>query len=148
MFPSKYSSDKLVNWKQGVLQTPLFKGLSLPNLGRSDAVCRWSINQFIQYTIDYCLLYFRQITGIGAGGSFQLGNSFLPSPAILSGDADLEKEQAEEQETKQVEEKREAKFLYRDDNRKFKEEVYVVRKTKSGRTPGATGSDAPKSKRR
>ncbi|KAK3092125.1 hypothetical protein FSP39_025397 [Pinctada imbricata] len=71
----------------------------------------------------------RQITGIGSSGSFQLVNNFNPSPAILAGET--EDERAAEREAEGV--------VVEDDpdpeSRKFKE-VYIIRRTKSGRTGG------------
>ncbi|OWF51861.1 heterochromatin protein 1-binding protein 3-like [Mizuhopecten yessoensis] len=61
----------------------------------------------------------KQLSGIGASGSFQLVSSFYPSPAILAGDADAEAE--------------EAAVEREDDNEEVYQEMYVVRKTKSGR---------------
>lgn len=55
----------------------------------------------------------RQLSGIGASGSFQLMDPFSPSPSILAGEA--------------VEE---GTFESSDDE---KGERYIVRKTKSGR---------------
>ncbi|KAL5019134.1 hypothetical protein ScPMuIL_004856 [Solemya velum] len=56
----------------------------------------------------------RQLSGIGATGSFQLVESFAPSPGILSGEADEEDN-----------------FDSSDDDTAG--ETYIVRKTKSGR---------------
>ncbi|XP_060071468.1 heterochromatin protein 1-binding protein 3-like [Ylistrum balloti] len=61
----------------------------------------------------------RQLSGIGASGSFQLVGSFYPSPAILAGDAEAEAE--------------EAAALEDDDTEETYQETYIVRKTKSGR---------------
>ncbi|XP_056018207.1 heterochromatin protein 1-binding protein 3-like [Ostrea edulis] len=61
----------------------------------------------------------RQISGLGCGGSFQLVKSFIPSPAILAGELEDEAE-------------------YLDDTVEpdGKDEIYIVRKTKSGRGTG------------
>jgi hypothetical protein len=56
----------------------------------------------------------RRVTGIGMTGSLQLGKAFTPSPAVLAGEEDDEEEGDYAVDT-------------------AKEEVYVVRKTKSGR---------------
>ncbi|XP_033746136.1 heterochromatin protein 1-binding protein 3-like [Pecten maximus] len=61
----------------------------------------------------------RQLSGIGASGSFQLVESFCPSPAILAGDAEAEAEEAAAQGE--------------DDTEEAYPEMYIVRKTKSGR---------------
>lgn len=54
-----------------------------------------------------------RVSGIGMSGSFQLAQPFMPSPAILAGDEEEEEDEEEDN----------------DEN-----EVYVVRKTKSGRS--------------
>ncbi|PVD38555.1 hypothetical protein C0Q70_01171 [Pomacea canaliculata] len=54
-----------------------------------------------------------RVSGIGMSGSFQLAQPFMPSPAILAGEEDEEEDEEEDN----------------DEN-----EVYVVRKTKSGRS--------------
>lgn len=59
----------------------------------------------------------RQITGIGLSGTFQLSNSFIPSPRILAGNEDTE-----------------GHWVVGDDV--ISDEKYVVRKTKSGRFAG------------
>lgn len=61
------------------------------------------------------------MSGIGATGSFQLVESFIPSPAILAGDADAEMEEVA------------AGAAAADDSDGGYQETYVVRKTKSGR---------------
>lgn len=63
----------------------------------------------------------RQLSGIGASGSFQLVDSFYPSPAILAGDAEAEAEEAA------------ATGKWMDDEEDKFQETYIVRKTKSGR---------------
>ncbi|KAK7112630.1 hypothetical protein V1264_012060 [Littorina saxatilis] len=56
----------------------------------------------------------RRVTGIGMTGSFQLVKQFTPSPDVLAGEEDEEE-------------------MYEFEEPKGKQEVYVVRKTKSGR---------------
>lgn len=43
-----------------------------------------------------CVCYFRQLSGIGASGTFQLIDRFFPSPAILAGDSSDSEEEDEE----------------------------------------------------
>lgn len=61
----------------------------------------------------------RQVSGLGSGGSFQLVKPFVPSPAILAGEIDDK-----------------AEFLDFNDVPDDKDEIYIVRRTKSGRGAG------------
>lgn len=72
----------------------------------------------------------RQLSGIGASGTFQLVEAFYPSPAILAGEAD---------EITQIE----------DIDDSADQETYIVRKTKSGRMGGLhTAKDSSTKQRR
>ena len=74
------------------------------------------------------------MSGIGSTGSFQLVDNFIPSPAILAGESD--------------DERAERVIHFKEDKETSKyDEVYIVRKTKSGRLGGSApkGSSASSS---
>ncbi|XP_062586947.1 heterochromatin protein 1-binding protein 3-like [Saccostrea cucullata] len=66
----------------------------------------------------------RQVSGLGSGGSFQLVKPFVPSPAILAGELEDE-----------------AEYLSSAPMDDGPDEIYIVRKTKSGRGQGKGTKD-------
>lgn len=72
----------------------------------------------------------RQVSGLGSGGSFQLVKPFVPSPAILAGEVEDKADRVD--------------FEIVNDEY---DEIYVVRKTKSGRGGGMKERKAPVSRK-
>lgn len=72
----------------------------------------------------------RQVSGLGSGGSFQLVKPFVPSPAILAGEVE---DKAESMDFETVNEDH--------------DEIYIVRKTKSGRGGGIKERKPPVSRK-
>lgn len=73
---------------------------------------------------------YRQVSGLGSGGSFQLVKPFVPSPAILAGEVEDKADRVD--------------FEIVNDEY---DEIYIVRKTKSGRGGGMKERKAPVSRK-